>query len=117
MSFLIPRDYWDRDKSVPKEYTWCNSEEQTLLHFFWECPVSQKFWKNCVRWIKQICQIEHEFDVKKIILSDSTGQFADFINIFTIVAKHYKEASWPYTELYSLSLLCEICLKRVFASC
>ena len=36
--------------------SFCNNEDETIVHLFWECTYSQIFWTDVLKWITDNCQ-------------------------------------------------------------
>lgn len=65
--------------------TFCNSENETLIHLFWHCPIVKKFWEdiwsNCLKDVRDIDELSVHF-----------GNFENennIINFFIFHAKNF----------------------------
>jgi hypothetical protein len=58
--------------------TFCGNQEETLDHLFWECPVTQIFWKDFTEWLHS--NFSHS---KKLILSKRLVIFGCSPNVYT----------------------------------
>ena len=72
--------------------SFCNNEEETIIHMLWSCPLSQKFWSDLSTLINEKCQnaVNFVFDEMLVIFGLSrricTDSFMDFVLLF---AKFY----------------------------
>ena len=51
----IHRSKWD--KNLPPKCYFCQKNNETTLHLFYECKVVNKLWLNLQRWCKSILQL------------------------------------------------------------
>ena len=70
--------------------TFCHSEAESLLHFFWECEITQDFWINVFSWLKS-CQIINIFPQVHTALGLRPDRSKNNlqINFCLLLAKHY----------------------------
>ena len=69
--------------------TFCHSEAESLLHFFWECETMQDFWISVFSWLKS-CQIIIFPQVRTALgLRPDRSKNNLQINFCLLLAKHY----------------------------
>lgn len=74
------------------ECTFCNQEEETICHLFWDCHVTQKFWADLFGLLKNSCagcaNLEMNKDV--ILFNIQDKDVSDpVIDLFILMAKYY----------------------------
>ena len=76
----------------------CNEEEETLIHYFYECEVTHQFWRQVLQWIKEQCSIEVNFSKIEILFGFETSGLAFWWFLF-LIAKYYlflcRDKEWP----------------------
>jgi hypothetical protein len=67
----------------------CNMHTETIMHLFWECPVSQAFWSDVSRFLHNN-NIEIQLDYKMIALGlISQAKINNITNFILITAKYF----------------------------
>ena len=72
--------------------TFCNDSPETLIHIFWECPITQNFWKNLETWLKGGCAHIRTLTLTEqdVIFQIQGRQRTDnVLNFILLVAKSY----------------------------
>ena len=72
--------------------TFCNQEEETISHLFWDCHVAQKFWTDFVNLLKSKCVGCADLTVNKILVLfgvDDRLKTDIVIDLFILIAKYY----------------------------
>jgi hypothetical protein len=60
----------------------CNQEEDSILHYLWDCPVAKRFWTSFDIWLSSALDLEvFELTSKETVL----GIFSDESSLQTIV--------------------------------
>ena len=64
-------------KETPK-CTFCNLQNETIEHLFWECIHSKNIWFKLIDWLKNFFPEEHQniFNKKGILLGNDKGDFS-----------------------------------------
>ena len=73
-------------------FFFCNQEDETLLHMFWDCPKTRKFWLHVQSWI--FTNFTHcdnlTFTKEFIILGSKINIATDrILDLFILMAKHH----------------------------
>lgn len=75
----------------------CNSEEETVEHLFYSCPVSQSFWSDIENWVSLKMSGIPSFELHHIMYYMDTldVSVSDIINIVLLLGKyHIHCAKW-----------------------
>ena len=79
----------------------CNEDEETQIHYFYECVIIQRFWQQVLKWIKEQSLCDISFSGSEILLGMETEGLQFWAFIF-MVAKYYlylgHEKEWPTME-------------------
>ena len=69
---------------------WCECEDQTITHLFWECPISKKIWHEVSQWISTVLNNWLEITIELIFLHDiEAGNFTTIINLIILIVSRY----------------------------
>lgn len=76
--------------------SFCNNEDETLEHLFFQCPVSQSFWTDINNWILLKINDVPSFELHHIVYyMDDLVLFSEVINIILLLGKyHIHCAKW-----------------------
>ena len=79
----------------------CNEEEETFIHYFYECEVTQRFWRETLNWVKEQMKSNIIFSKSEILLGIQTeGMY--FWSFIFLIAKYYlflcHDKEWPNLE-------------------
>ena len=72
--------------------SFCNEADETLLHMFWDCPKTCKFWLHLQSWIHtNFTHCDNLTFTKEIILFGSKINIATdrILDLFILMAKHH----------------------------
>lgn len=70
--------------------SFCNLQEETLEHLFWECPEIKNFWERCFNFMKQHIQIiNSNLSLKSIILGFKNCMLNQLGNHLLLIAKEH----------------------------
>ena len=77
--------------------TFCKLVPKNYYHFFWECPITQRFWKDVMTCIKNQLNITVKLEFKDIILGNFNSNKYCASNLIIMVAKQWLSyKSLPY---------------------
>ena len=66
----------------------CNSDIETFLHLFWDCPIISNLWKNVIEWLSTKYQKDIEMDKDTFVLSKFYGQDG-YLFLISVIVKQY----------------------------
>ena len=69
--------------------TFCNIEEETILHLFWQCDIVNQFIENFSRWLFLKTNYFINFNVKMIIFGTNTRYHYKPLNNIIIILKYF----------------------------
>ena len=70
----------------------CNNDEQTLTHLFWDCPIVQSFWDSLKNSFVSKLPHVHDFNLSKelVIFGTKENVFTDTpLDLFILLAKYH----------------------------
>ena len=68
--------------------SFCNEVNETVVHFFWDCNITQHFWIEVFNWLKDMTQISITFSKCDILLGVNHKHNVIWSLIF-VVGKKY----------------------------
>ena len=82
------------DKKIKQDSScyYCNEDEESVIHFFWYCPIVNEFWSK-VRMI--LTDVTHEkdtelsFNVETILFNNIHQNLSNIANSIRLIAKYY----------------------------
>ena len=77
------------DSMVKKECTFCEQEEESIIHLIYSCKYVQKLWKTLQRWLKHFCALDIELDNVKVTFNIYRGVNEMLINTLILITKYY----------------------------
>ena len=70
--------------------SFCNEEDESIEHLFWECDVVQQFWTRLMTLISEKCDVDFELNEELTILGCIRGKKSDDVFDFIVLfAKFY----------------------------
>ena len=69
--------------------TFCNNEEETILHMLYLCPKVKKIWSALQRWLNYFCALNCDFDGFEIIFNGYKDSFPVMVNCIILITKYY----------------------------
>ena len=86
----------------------CDQQEQTLCHLFYECRLVKEFWASVQSWLTTECGINCDFCPKTVIFG--VLEKDNFLNtVMLCEITHYEWQSAGKTNLYG-----QICSRPIF---
>ena len=70
--------------------TWCNCKDQTIIHLFWDCSVTNQIWQEISKWLS--IMLDNWLEIKKelIFLHDiEAGNYTVIINLIILIVTRY----------------------------
>ena len=68
--------------------TLCQEQEETLIHYFYECNVAKDFWRAVLSWLRVQSGCNIDFSKKKVLLGIEVVSMS-FWSLIFLIAKHY----------------------------
>ena len=65
----------------------CQTKSETLNHLFYQCPVTESFWKNLEIYLSTKLNSTYSFSLKDVILGNHS--FPDIVNVILLQAKYF----------------------------
>ena len=87
--------------------SFCNEEKETLLHLFWECPMTNSFWADVFNLMSEYSLLYNPYrNVSDIILGKGESHL---VNLIILIAKRYiysakMNKSIPYLSVFKKNL-------------
>ena len=69
--------------------TFCNTEPETYVHLFWECPVAKQLWNQIEIWVKNKANRNITPSCKKILLCKLSANNLDCVNSICLITLQY----------------------------
>ena len=69
--------------------TFCNEEEETILHILWECYFSQTVWRQFFDWLHNNTDVNIVFSVEEILLGVQNMDNNEFYNTLFTITKQF----------------------------
>ena len=66
--YIAPVKLHHMSDNIPDICTKCLNDKGTLLHCLWECPKIQKFWKDVIKCLSEVFNINIPLNVKLCVL-------------------------------------------------
>ena len=68
----------------------CNVDEESLLHLFFTCRITNTFWRELFAWLNMHCQLSLNLDKEIIIFGKNLHEkYSNSINLTLILAKQF----------------------------
>ena len=93
--------------------TFCNTERETLLHLFWDCPFSNRFWLELCQFLKDNGVLCHDVEASPELIVFGKNNVSNIINLMILLAKRYIYSSRLNKNRPHLSTF-ETVLKRYY---
>lgn len=77
------------DNSVSPMCSFCNNNQETIKHLFWDCSRVRKFWHTLYRWSVYILRVRIPQEYMDICLNKATGPDKVLIDTITLFAKQF----------------------------
>ena len=69
---------------------WCECEDQTIVHLFWECPIIKEIWYELSQWMSNVLKNLLEIKMELIFLHDiEAGNVTTIINLIVLIVSRY----------------------------
>ena len=68
--------------------SFCNLEEETIIHLFCGCPITLLFWNNVAQWLREISKTQVQIDEELCLFGVRSYQFCALNTIILISRFH-----------------------------
>ena len=69
--------------------TFCNVEQETIIHLFWECPTAKHIWQQVVNWYNNKTNQNVHISCRKMLLGKVSAKAFHCINTIVLITMQY----------------------------
>ena len=76
-------------KNVSPLCTFCQKEDETVIHLLCLCPMVKKLWEALKRWLYYFCFLPFAQSDYEILFNQYKDSFPDMVNVIILITKQY----------------------------